>query len=119
MICTPRTTGEHHAGCSKSPDFSSSQPWRLFHPPALSLPRQTLRPETRLIPCKAATEADPRFTVYASRFTVLRSDVRTPLGERRVSVRRGWAGEKSDLFSILSDATLLTQALIPSVIRSL
>ena len=29
------------------------------------------------------------------------SDARTPLGERRVSARRGWAGEKSDFFSIL------------------
>src|SRR5437016_2768099 len=35
-------------GCSKRPDFSPTQPWRLLHPPALSLPRQTLRPETRL-----------------------------------------------------------------------
>jgi hypothetical protein len=26
---------------------------------------------------------------------------RTRLGERRVSARRGWAGEKSDFFSIL------------------
>ena len=42
------------AGCSKGPDFSPSQPWRLFHPPALRLPRQTLHPGTRLIPSKAA-----------------------------------------------------------------
>jgi hypothetical protein len=42
------------AGCSKRPDFSPAQPWRLFHPPALSLPRQPLHPGTRLIPCKAA-----------------------------------------------------------------
>jgi hypothetical protein len=46
--------GKTHAGCSKSPDFSPAQPWRLFHPPALSLPRQTLRPGTRLVPGKAA-----------------------------------------------------------------
>jgi hypothetical protein len=26
---------------------------RLLHPPALSLPRQPLRPRTRLVPCKA------------------------------------------------------------------
>jgi hypothetical protein len=31
----------------------------------------------------------------------LLSDVRTPPGERRVSARLGWAGEKSDFFSIL------------------
>jgi hypothetical protein len=29
------------------------------------------------------------------------SDVRTPQGKRRVSARLGWAGEKSDFFSIL------------------
>ena len=31
----------------------------VFHPPALSLPRQTLRPGTRLIPSKAADESKP------------------------------------------------------------
>ncbi len=30
--------------------FSPAQPWRLLHPPALSLPRQPLRPGTRLLP---------------------------------------------------------------------
>ena len=39
----------------KKTTFSPSQPWRIFHPPALSLPRQPLRPGTRLIPSKAAT----------------------------------------------------------------
>ena len=29
------------------------------------------------------------------------NDARTMLGERRVSARRGWAGEKIDFFSIL------------------
>jgi len=29
------------------------------------------------------------------------NDARTMLGERRVAARRGWAGEKSDFFSIL------------------
>jgi hypothetical protein len=29
------------------------------------------------------------------------NDARTPHGKRRVSARRGWAGEKSDFFSIL------------------
>ena len=43
----------------------------------------------------------PRFTFHASRFTVLGSDTRTPLGERRVSASRGWAGERSDFFSFL------------------
>jgi hypothetical protein len=40
-------------------------------------------------------------TFHVSPFTLLESDTRTPLGERRVSARRGWAGEKSDFFSIL------------------
>src|SRR6267143_1633736 len=42
------------AGCSTRPDFSPAQPWRLLHPPALSLPLQPLRPGTRLVPSKAA-----------------------------------------------------------------
>jgi len=46
-------------------------------------------------------EADLRFTFHALRFTVLGNDARTPPGKRRVSTRRGWAGEKSDFFSIL------------------
>src|SRR6267143_5031534 len=54
-----------HAGCSKRPAFSPAQPWRLFHPPALSLPRQPLRPGTRLVPSKAAA---PRLT-HVSRLT--------------------------------------------------
>ena len=29
------------------------------------------------------------------------SEVRTPHGKRRVSARQGWAGEKSDFFSVL------------------
>ena len=43
----------------------------VFHPPALTLPRQTLRPRTRLIPCKAATPQltiVSRFTPHVSRF---------------------------------------------------
>jgi hypothetical protein len=42
------------AGYSKRPRFSPAQPRRLFHPPALSLPRQPLHPRTRLVPSKAA-----------------------------------------------------------------
>ena len=34
-------------------DLLPAQPWRLLHPPALSLPRQPLRPATRLVPGKA------------------------------------------------------------------
>ena len=42
------------AGCSKWPAFSAAQSRRLLHPPALSLPRQPIRPGTRLFPNKAA-----------------------------------------------------------------
>ena len=75
-------------GCSKRPDFSPAQPWRLLHPPALSLPRQPLRPGTRLVPGKAAA---PWLTLV-SRFTVPESEVRTML---------------ADFFSILLDQRLL------------
>src|SRR5438552_4298239 len=34
--------------------FSPAQPWRLLHPPALSLSRQPFRPRTCLVPGKAA-----------------------------------------------------------------
>jgi hypothetical protein len=51
-----------------------------------------------------SSEADPRLTVNGSRFTVLVSDARTPLGKRGVSAPRGWAGEKDDFFSILLGA---------------
>src|SRR4029077_8958018 len=46
------------AGCSECPTFSPSQPRRLLHPPALSLPRQTLRPGTRRSAGKAAGEQE-------------------------------------------------------------
>jgi hypothetical protein len=39
LVRTSRTSGVHHAGCSKRPDFSPAQPWRA---------------ETRLVPGKAA-----------------------------------------------------------------
>jgi hypothetical protein len=54
MAYRSRTTDESPAGCSKRPDFSPAQPRRLFHPPALNLPRQTLCPGTHLVPSKAA-----------------------------------------------------------------
>jgi hypothetical protein len=38
----------------KKATFSPTQPRRLLHPPALSLPRQPLRPGTHLNPSKAA-----------------------------------------------------------------
>jgi len=47
---------------------------------------------------KAAASEEARRTL---RYVELLSEARTPLGERRVSARRGWAGEKSDFVSIL------------------
>jgi hypothetical protein len=58
---------------------------------------RTLNFELRVAPFPQqgrSSEADPRFTVPGS-------EARTPHGKRRVSARRGWAGEKSDFFSIL------------------
>ena len=43
----------------------------------------------------------PTFHLSRLPFTILLSDARTPQGERRVSARQGWEGEKSDFFSIL------------------
>ena len=112
----------------KKTTFSPSQPWRLLHPPALSLPRQPLRPGTRLVPSKAAGESKPEEVQTALR--VGRSPLQMDLGKRissstvcrfgealcnvedfdeprttrekeRVSARRGWAGEESGFFSIL------------------
>jgi hypothetical protein len=45
----------------KKATFSPAQPWRLFHLPALSLPRQTLRPRTRLVPSKVAASEQLNF----------------------------------------------------------
>ena len=52
--CTVAHQEHSPAGCSTRPDFSPVRLRRLLHPPALSLPRQPLRPRTCLIPCKAA-----------------------------------------------------------------
>ncbi len=48
---------------------------------------------------KAATSEEARRRTL--RYVELLSEARTPLGERCVSARRDWAGEKSDFFSIL------------------
>jgi hypothetical protein len=57
MIAIPEAS---YSGCSKRSSFSPTQPGRPLHPPALSLPRQPLRPGTRLIPCKAAASEEAR-----------------------------------------------------------
>src|SRR5438874_13521275 len=57
------TTCEHHAGCSKSPDFSPTQPWRA---------------KTRLVPSKAAASEEVRRTL---RYVEPLSDARTLLAD--------------------------------------
>ena len=101
MARTSETTGVRHAGCSKRPDFSPAQPWRLLHPPALSLPRQPLRPGTRLVPSKAAaSEAARRTLRYVE-----------PLSEARTKL--------ADFFSILLETLLLEPAHCQSVLSRL
>ena len=50
---------------------------------------------------KAAASEEARRTL---RYVEPLSDARTMHGNRRVSARRGWAGEKNDFFSILLEA---------------
>ena len=54
MICTSGTRGEPPRMMPKWSDFSPTQSRQLLHPPALSLPRQPLRPGTRLVSDKTA-----------------------------------------------------------------
>jgi hypothetical protein len=68
----------------------------LSHPPTPRAPRRTPFPNQG-----RSFTADPRFTVYASRFTSPGSDARTPPGKRRVSARRGWVGEMVGFFNSL------------------
>jgi hypothetical protein len=63
-------------------------------------------------PKQGSSEADPRFTFHASRFTVLGSDTRTLLGERCVLAHRGRVGENRDGFSIVLERPLLSRPLI-------
>ena len=58
-------------------------------------------PACRDTPCpsKAAGEQEPE--AYPQWYTEDSCEPRTKPGERRVSTRRGWAGENSDIFSIL------------------
>ena len=82
----------------------------LTHPSSADIPpahpqsaKQTLHPETRRSTGKAAASEDEASTSW---YVEGLSDARTKPGERRVSARRGWAGEKSDFFSILLDGRI-------------
>ena len=48
------TSEKHSHRLLEKATSSPAQPWLLFHPPALSPPRQTLCPGTLIVPSKAA-----------------------------------------------------------------
>jgi len=104
---------------------SPAQPLRIFRPPALSLPRRHLRPRTRLFPCcvlaslrgstyrtgllgcrnswrgfSVRQDSFDRRTAHMKCGTHLLASLLAAAfpAERRVSARRGWAGEDSGLF---------------------
>ena len=55
-MCVRRFSYRHLSAHDTKQDAQNDQ---TSHPPALSLPRQTLRPGTRLSPSKAADESKP------------------------------------------------------------
>jgi hypothetical protein len=65
---------------------------------------------------KAAVSEEVRRTL---RYVEPLSEARTPHGKRRVSARRGLAGEKSDFFSILLAAGLTARRPGPYSTRAL
>ena len=114
--------------------FSPTRPWRLFHPPAPSLPRQPLYPETRLFPSSvlpslrgSMCRGEPlgyrnhwrEFSVRQDQFNRRTAHTKCGLyllvsllaaallGTRRVSARQGWVGEKSGLFLAFCENILL------------
>ena len=98
----------------KWPDFSPSQPRRLLHPPAQSLPSQPLCPGTRLVPGKAVA-SEQRLPFQACSCTLPRMARRSPPlrasneGLLRPRVARAQGTHRAippllaDFFSILLD----------------
>ena len=88
------------AGCSKRPSSKAADESKpeayLFSPALPKLPRQL------------ASQVG-----YVEDF----DEPRTRHGERRVSARWGWAGEKGDVFSILLDLKMFTQGQALALIR--
>jgi len=85
MLSPSNAAPEKRAGCSKRPSSkaageSKPEAW-LFSPTHPKLPRQLV------------------LRGYVEDF----DESRTKHGKRRVSARRGWAGEKGDFFSIPLD----------------
>ena len=88
-------------GCSKRSSFSPAQPWRLLHPPALSLPRQPLRPGTHLVPSKAAGEKEPE--AYPQGRTVRRIRSTTSVRAAELVRRPGPVEDFDELRTLLAD----------------
>jgi hypothetical protein len=63
-------------------------------------PTQPRRAKTRCSTGKAAASKEARRTI---RYVESLREARMPHGKMRVLARWGWAGEKSDFFSILLD----------------
>ena len=96
MVRTCGITGKHPCGMLKKASFSPAQPRRILHPPALRLPRQPLRPGTRLVPSKAAAlrlTLVSRFTPYVSRLLGVQRERRMGKG----ASRRAWVGRVRSL----------------------
>ena len=81
-------TKEFHAGCSKSPisKAAASEDARRYQPHFV---------------WPFACRMDLGERRISSHTSEPLSDARTLPGERRVSARKGWAGEKSDFFNTL------------------
>jgi hypothetical protein len=87
----------------KKATFSPARPWRLRHPPALSLPRQPLSPGTRLVPGKAAAVFHSISKGWPGRSSIARVE-RTPSERARSASRRTTRLPFPSFFSILLEA---------------
>ena len=87
----------------KKATFSPTRPWRLRHPPALSLPRQPLSPGTRLVPGKAAAVFHPISKGWPGRSSIARVE-RAPSERARSASKRTTRLPFPSLFSILLEA---------------
>jgi hypothetical protein len=98
MVRRSRTTGNPLAGCSKR--LSSKAPV------SEAARRYTPHFVWAVHPCKwILVKGEAPLMLPTSenliRYVELLSEARTPHGKRRVSARRGLAGEESDFFSLL------------------
>jgi hypothetical protein len=94
------TRKTHPCRILKKATFSPAQPWRLLHPPALSLPRQPLSPGPRLVPGKAAAVFHPISKGWPGRSSIARVE-RAPSERARSASRRTTRVPFPSFFSIL------------------